>query len=175
MTPRRFTRVASTRLRRKTSWAGGPGQTGITTVSASSIVTYDSSPEFEDGETFIRIRGSLSAYLTVATSAADGFHFAFGIALFTEQALVAGLTALQRPISDQSWEGWIYHRFFDIHGSSAGDVSSNSTSIVNHEVDSKAMRKTGSDMFLVAIMELVEAGVATAKFNFQSRILVKLP
>jgi len=171
----RFTRGLSSPRRRKTSWNSGPGQSAVTTVSASGIQTFDSSPEFEDGETLIRIRGSLSCYLTTVVTADDGYHFAFGMALFTEQALVAGITALQRPISDAGWEGWIYHRFFDVHGPKSAEVLSQASIINNFEIDSKAMRKTGSGMFLVAIMELVEVGASVAQFNFQSRILVKLP
>jgi len=170
----RFTKGPSS-PRRRTSWNLGPGQTGVTTVSAAGIQTFDSSPEFEDGETIVRIRGSLSCYLNTITAARDGYHFAFGIALFTEQALVAGITALQRPISDAGWEGWMYHRFFDVHGPAGAEVTSDASMIVNHEIDSKAMRKAGSEMFLVAIMELFEVGTAVANFNFQSRILVKLP
>jgi hypothetical protein len=144
-------------------------------VSASGIQTFDSSPEFEDGETLVCIRGSLSCYLETGTAAKDGFHFGFGIALYTEQALVAGVTALQRPISDSGWEGWIYHRFFDVHVAAAGTISDNVAQIDNFEIDSKAMRKTGSEMFLVAIMEVVEVGTSVMQLNFQSRILVKLP
>jgi len=174
--PRRFTRAGLNPARkRRTGWFSGPGQTGVTTVTGSGIQTFDSSPEFEDGETLVRIRGSLSAYLTTVTAANDGYHFGFGIALFTEQALVAGITALQRPISDMGWEGWIYHHIFDLHSPTAALLRHPNAELANFEIDSKAMRKTGSEMFLVAIMELTEVGAANAKFNFQSRMLLKLP
>ena len=97
-----------------------------------------------------------------------------GIGVTTVQAFTdIGITALPIPIDDMSWEGWLYHQFFSIHD--GGDGMSDGSGSQWVMVDSKAMRKVGSNEVIFAVLQQVEIGVAVGKVHFDSRALFKLP
>ena len=81
----------------------------------------------------MRIRGELLAYLTAATGVSDGFLCAVGIGLASQNAFTdIGVTALMSPIGDEDWDGWLYHRFFNLHSASViTDVASSDQDTVN--------------------------------------------
>jgi len=162
--------------RRKTAWGFGPGGTGVNAISASTSVILTSAVALtvEQEVTLVRLRGLFSWYLTAATSAADGFQGAIGITLVSTPAFTAGVTSVPTPITEMAWEGWLYHRMISIHGSSAGDVSSDAAN-ESFEVDTKAQRIWEDDQTLIAVVEVIEVGAAAAQINFDSRLLVMLP
>jgi len=122
--------------------------------------------------TFIRLRGLLDWFLVSSTSAGDGFFGAFGVGVVATPAFTAGAASLPGPITEADWDGWLYHTFVSIHeGSPDGPGNAGDQRI---EVDSKAMRKADGDMTLVAVLEIVEIGTASASLFFDSRMLVKL-
>ena len=123
--------------------------------------------------TIVRLRGSFQAYLRSATAADDGFHCALGIGIVSDDAFTIGVTAVPNPIADANWPGWLYHRFFDLHASGAFSADDPNGSI-QFEVDSKAMRKFGSNEILMANLEVVEDTTATMTAWFDSRVLLKL-
>ena len=157
--------------RRKTSWAVGPGGTSLLSIAApQTSVVGSGATSLEDGLTVVRLRGEL--LLRLQTPTTDGFTGAFGIALCTAAAFAVGITALQKPISDEDWDGWLYHQYFAINGEAAGDLDT----VVRTVVDSKAMRKLPQDMVVFsAIQTSIETGTATLQVFFNSRMLVKLP
>ena len=54
-------------------------------------------------------------HLSSAGSATDGFHGAFGIGIANVNAFATGgITSLLTPLADESWEGWLYHRYFSL-------------------------------------------------------------
>ena len=129
----------------------------------------------EQKATIVRIRGSLSAYLTTAGAAGDGFHCAVGIGIVTNEAFAIGQTALPGPLDEADWGGWMYYRFFDLHEGEGAAVNVNGLSSLQFEVDTKAMRKwEGNSETLVAMLQVVEKTAATMETWFDSRILVKL-
>ena len=102
-------------------------------------------------------------------------HCAVGIGIVTSDAFAVGVSAVPDPIDQMEWDGWLYHRFFDLHSSEAalGDQQNGLTSI-QFEVDSKAMRKVADNMTLMAVVQAVEIGAAVMVAHFDSRLLVKL-
>jgi len=127
-----------------------------------------------DGDTLVRVRGSLEAVIQSSNVAGSGFHCAIGIGIVNEMAFTVGATAVMEPITDADWDGWLYHRFFDLHvgDQTAGDIQERP---VQFEVDSKAMRKLKQDDVVFAIVEVVETGIAEIDVFFDSRILLALP
>ena len=121
-------------------------------------------------------------YLTAATALGDGFHGAFGIAKATAAAVLAGVLSVPNPITEEAWDGWLYHRYFAVMApgpiaaaTAAQETLQNAGNIASLrlEVDSKAMRKQDIDEAFYACIEVVEHGTATAEWLFNSRLLVK--
>ena len=100
-------------------------------------------------------------------------HVAVGIGIVTNEAFAIGATAIPGPISEADWDGWMYHRFFDLHKGLAD--TTDGSSAIEFEVDSKAMRKwDGGAETLVGMVEAVEAGTASMDVFFDSRVLLKV-
>jgi len=173
---RGFTRGRSPR--RQTGWEVGPGGSTAESFSISSAQILGAGLTANvDGLTIVRIRGSLQAYLLSVDAAGAGFHFGMGIGVVSADAFGVGVSAVPDPIADADWDGWMYHRFFDLHSFSA-TISQNfgpsGLAAIQFEVDTKAMRKIGTNDVLMAVLESVEAGSATANVHFDSRVLFKL-
>ena len=174
-------------LRRKTSWQVGPTTTaggslqGVT-GSGSSIAALGSET-LQDGVTLVRTRGELLFFLEAATGALDGYFGAFGIGLIGKPAFAAGAASVPTPINELDWDGWLYHRFLSLRAPSAITVSASSiTSAVNSvscalriDLDSKAMRKSFTDMVFFAALDLTESGTAILQWSLNSRMLFKIP
>ena len=161
--------------RRETEWNVGTGGTGLTSAGASSVQFLGSNlAPIASGLTLIRTRGLLDIFIDGApTTDGDGYFGAFGIAVVTAASVAAGITAVPTPITEQGWDGWLYHNFFSVH---AGDVSlaPYSSSHQRIEVDSKAMRKFPLETLMYASLEVVEIGAATLNVFWDSRVLFKL-
>jgi len=183
---RGFTGTA--RSRRRSSWEIGP-QTGvdgaaIAIASSSLLVGNGGAVVLADGPTLVRLRGELNLFLTLSGGVGDGFHGAFGVAIANEDAFAAGVGSLMTPITEEDWDGWIYHSYFGIF--SGGPVAAATTAkqqelvnpgsaVVHREVDSKAMRKLIEHDTIYCALEVVELGNCTMEWAFNSRMLVKLP
>ena len=175
--------------KRKTSWDVGPetGVNGATQViTASSAVLATTAVAFLfDGDTIVRTRGELNIFLSIAAGQGDGFHGAFGIGVASTAAVTAGIASVPTPLTEEDWNGWIYHRYFGLFagGPLATATAADQQSQVNStcaaariEVDSKAMRKMSDAMSVYAAIEVVELGaVSSMEFAFNCRILTKLP
>ena len=176
MAQRRGSNLVRTRTRRRlTSWEEGPGGTGTATRSAvgSAFIGSVVNP-LVDGLTLARIRGRLSMWLSAATSAGDGFTGAFGIGKATAAATAAGIASVPTPITEQSWDGWLYWQPVQIVAP-AQTLEQGGMVFDRFDVDSKAMRKLTEDDSIFAAIELtVEVGAASLEINFDSRILIFL-
>ena len=165
-------------MRRLTAWSGGPasGTSGsVETISASGALLFGTaSLAGEDGLTIVRIRGNFVARLSVVSGASAGFFGAFGIGKATAAAIAVGVTAVPTPITEDGWDGWIYHTYFQVFGqtATAGDSVQDSLRMA---IDSKAMRKLPEDEGIFAAIEVTEVGTCTMEMNFDSRVLLKLP
>ena len=184
----RFRTMSARSQRRKTEWNIGP-QTGVdgarqNIASSVAVLATGTAVVVGSGSTMVRLRGDLNLYLRLAGSAGDGFHGAFGIAVATSAAVTAGVASLPSPITEEAWDGWLYHRYFSCFA--AGPIAAataaqqadqvNASGAALHEaVDSKAMRKLEVDQTIYAALEVIELGVSSIDWAFNSRILVKLP
>jgi len=123
--------------------------------------------------TITRTRGHLFSIQRTAASAGDGFAGAIGIGIVSEAAFDGGITTVPTPITEMSWDGWLYHRVFQ-QFSPVATASIGSAAFVDFDVDSKAMRKMGANEVLYAVIEMVEIGAASIDVFFDSRVLFKL-
>ena len=163
--------------RRRTGWEEGPGIQTLSQFTTSTAAILGAGQSFNlDGFTIVRIRGLLDMFLTTATANGSGFVGAFGIGIVTDAAFAVGITAVPTPLTEIEWEGWMYHQFISVHGpagTTAFPAISAGSQIV---VDTKAMRKIGSDEVLMAVIEVTEdVADATLNVRFGSRMLLKLP
>ena len=166
-------RPVPTRTCRKTSWSIGPGSSALTVVSTNATTILGQGASFIlDGLTIVRIRGSLRMFLTTA-GAVEGFHCAVGMGIVTDEAFAVGQSAMPRPIADAGWNGWMYHRYFDVMSLSTLAAGDNNNWVA-FEVDTKAMRKVAANETLFMSLQHVEIGTAVAQVLFDSRVLVKL-
>jgi len=112
-----------------------------------------------------------------ATSApADGFDFAHGIYMMTEDAFAIGVTAALDPQSDANSDMWLWHSFGSIRSITATIADGvNAFSCVSHiTIDSKAMRKDfDPERVMVGVTGVAEIGTATATLSAQVRQLFK--
>ena len=171
-------------LRRKSSWDLGPGGSALQSVTISeSVVVGAGALATEDGLTLVRLRGEFLFQLTGAQSIGTGFRGAFGIGIANATAFGVGVTALQTPLTNEEWDGWLFHQYFHVFSKSAIVVGNaadeegqgfSGGSGIRMPVDSKAMRKLITEDVIYAIIEVVESASA-ADFIFRSRLLLKLP
>ena len=184
-----FLRSSGRSQRRKTSWQigaqtgtdGSPQNIGSSVAQLATVGALAA----EDGLTLVRTRGEFVAFLSATGSALDGFHGAFGIAVVANAAFVAGVGSLPTPITEENWDGWLYHRYFSLQAGDQLAVATAATQLnqsnatnaaLRVEVDSKAMRKLETDMVIYACVEVIAFGVsAQMQWSFNSRSLVKLP
>jgi len=163
--------------RRKTAWGEGVGGTGVTSIVATGSSFLGSSilPGVISS-TIIRTRGLFRMFLRTATAAGDGFQGAFGIGLASAAAIAAGVSSVPTPVTENDWDGWLFHHMVGVHSASAGsEVADQPAAEYSFEVDSKAMRRFEPEMGVYAMVEFVEIGTAVANIFFDSRTLIKLP
>ena len=162
--------------KRRTEWSIGTGGTGLTSGAASqSVIMGSFLVAGVGGLTLVRTRGLFDIFLDgPGTTDGDGFAGAFGIGIVTTPAATAGVVSMPTPITDSTWNGWLYHTHLSIHNP---DVTFGGSSAVSQriEVDSKAMRKFPLDVTMFAMLEVVEIGTATFNAFWNSRVLLKLP
>ena len=173
--------------RRKTGWGAGPktGTGGLPLAVSASGISLGGNVGVPtiDGLTLVRLRGELLIRLLTASSLDDGFFGAVGVGIFTDAAIAVGVSAVNSPIAEEFWDGWLWHQYFSVlapgvvgTGAATADNQSNSTSAaVRIQVDSKAMRKFPVGMSLAVVLEATEQGGATMAWGFNSRTLAMLP
>ena len=168
--------------RRRVGWEEGIGQVADQTNftgSASDLVS-SALTVLLDGLTLVRTRGVLQFSLLTASAPSEGFAGAFGIGVATTAAVTAGASSVPTPITEQSWDGWLYWVAIKAVSMSVVDQTDDSPLNVGLasqtiHVDSKAMRKLREDDSIYGAMELTEIGTATLRWAFDSRMLIKLP
>ena len=163
--------------RRKYQWEEGPGGSTVTAFTSSTAIILGSGVEaLQGGNTIVRIRGALQAYITSTDSINGGFHCVLGIGIVSADAFAVGVTAVPNPLGDFDWPGWMYHWFYDLHAATSTITDSlvNGLGSIQFEVDSKAMRKIGLNEVLMANLETVEDPASGMSVFFDSRVLLKL-
>ena len=166
--------------RRLTGWDIGPdsssGTVSITSGTKTIIGTVVSF--LVDGLTIVRIRGTFSYYIRIAQTVFDGFDNAVvGMCLVTDDARIAGSASVPGPVTDDEWDGWMFHKWLPaiISPATANIDPSGGGFLHELEIDTKAMRKVTDNESLIFVFEGTEIGAVTMEVDMNTRILVKLP
>jgi len=171
-------------LRRRTGWEVGPGGTATLAIAAPQQSVLGSGVQsVEDGLTVARIRGMALLYLTSTDIAVGGFAGALGIGVTDAAAFAIGSTALQMPLTEEDWDGWMWHSYFEIRTAAimAGGAATDDDQILANAgvqrfvIDSKAMRKFDEDSVVYAAIETTETGVSSMQVGLNTRMLLMLP
>jgi len=158
---------ASRGSRRPTHWFGF-GFNAFT-ISASGATLLATAAGDHADETIVRVRGYFEALLLSATSVGDGFIGAIGLAVATTAATNAGIGSLPTPITEESWDGWLLHRYFGCRGGIVGDSGDSGWEAL--QLDSKAMRKITEDESFFWAIEVTETGASTIQVVGRVRVL----
>ena len=174
--------------RRKTSWEigsqSGADGASISLSSSTALLGTGGVTTLLDGQTLVRTRGDLNLSLSLADIAGSGFTGAFGVGVVNENAFVAGIGSVLTPLTDEDWDGWLYHRYFSLvaggplaaaTAAAQADFVNPTAAALHIEVDSKAMRRMIEQQTIYCALEVVETGTATMEWAFNSRMLFKLP
>ena len=163
--------------RRQVGWSQGP--LGITATlaagTAQAIVPVGVTPG-ADGTTVVRIRGSWSFQVSVTPSILNAVFSSFGMGLcvVSSQAFAVGATAVPGPLSENGWDGWMWH-YQGIAGVSQVGGGNAGTGVYQVLVDGKAMRKVPVGSVLIGVVEIESSGAAgNFRSELASRVLAKL-
>ena len=169
-------RVGRTSVRRPTFWTGF--QTSEIVLNAGGpasflVVITEAALENVPNPTLIRSRGEWSASMTVSTDAAAVVVGA-GLAVVDSRAATAGVASLPRPLLESDSDDWLWWGVMYLKNSVAGltDIMPSRSK----ELDSKAMRKIGSNEVVVAVFEAFDptaTAIVTTQVQMSARILLK--
>jgi len=95
---------------RKTEWTASADTTDYTQLAAATAI-LDQSLAFEQPNTIIRVRGSISVLSDQEAQSERPFG-AYGFAVVSDQALAIGVTAVTTPMADAISDLWFVHGFF---------------------------------------------------------------
>ena len=164
--------------RRRSGWEEGPFS-AVTALSTAGMTLWGTGQTAgEDGLTIVRMRGEVLLFLSTVTTILDGFQsFAMGIGIVSDRAFAAGGASVPAPLTTVEWEGWLWHHMgAGLAGLSTTEVAQGPSDAIRIPIDSKAMRKVGSDETVFGAIELgTEVGTAVAQFSARTRMLIKLP
>jgi len=162
------------RSRRLTQWTAGP-QTTDNILTGTGSVIWNLGITTSDPVTLIRTRGYAHVQLQTADAAGAGFVGALGIGIVSNPSFTAGVASVPTPLTDEEWEGWLWHQYFDVRAITA-TIANGVNGVGNNfrfEIDSKAMRVWDDETTLMGVIEVVESVNATLEFNARTRILLK--
>ena len=119
--------------------------------------------------------------LKTASIAGAGCYGAFGIAKATSAAVLAGAASVPTPVTEEAWDGWLYHRYFSLVspgpiavGTARQQTNSDIATVLRLEVDSKAMRKLDVNEAFFAVIEVTAQDTFSMEWAFNCRMLFKL-
>jgi len=155
-------------------WDNGPGGTGLTqlTATGSAFLGTGFSPTGSE-LTIMRTRGLCEVHLeATGASDGDGFFGAVGIGVCPLISFQQGIASVPTPITELSWDGWLYHQFISVH---QPDITfgGSGAAYQRFDIDSKAKRKHDNQEVVYAVVEVVEIGTATLNVFFNTRQLIQ--
>ena len=170
----RFSQTSGLSLR-KVSWSSGPfGQTGA--IAASTINAFpNTAVAVLDDLTIVRTRGQLLLQLVSASARGEGFRWAFGMCIVSQNAAGVGVTAVPDPLADIAWDGWFVFEtgHLDAIDATPDPASPGVAQVI--VIDSKAMRKLHLTDTVIAMLSVTEQGTADMQGSLSTWILSKLP
>ncbi len=170
----RFPRTSGSR--RKVTWGVGPR--GVVAKSSDGAALFPIAVQQSlDDTTLIRIRGECLLALDTTGAALEGFsRIGIGICNVSSNAAGVGVTAIELPLTDMAWDGWIWHWVGSLFTVGTTPTDANGSAVVRIPIDNKAMRKIHAFDTLVASIEtLEEVGTAQMQAVLNTRVLDMLP
>ncbi len=177
---RSIPRAVGKGARRKTNWGQSAIRTDITALAAGTVIltqrlsSANIITAFGPESTIIRTRGHVMV-TTDQSAATENVFGAYGIAIVSEDAAVAGVASIPSPYSNADWDGWFVHGYFfaSTRFADATGFTLEQGDGAGFAFDSKAMRKLED---LESVVVLLENGSATAGmfFGIDFRMLFKL-
>jgi len=141
------------RSKRQTDWQLSFQSVDTAAIAAGAKVVLASINTFTRAPfTIIRIRGVLKI-ITDQNVANEEQIGAFGVGLVNIVASNLGTTGVPGPFTDILWDGWMLHQSFVQRNEFSTAAGFESTSGVNYELDSKAMRKVEVSQGLEVVVE----------------------
>ena len=182
MAKRRFFGGSNQRsARRRSSWDLGPGADDLATLDIATLASTGDSIYGTGAApvlphlTLVRLRGMLTFQLQSTDAAGSGFNYAVGIGIASADAFVAGVASLPKPFTDIDWPGWIWHHMGRIVSPVGAAAVTSDQMVQMIPIDSKAMRKFGSNEVIFAVGEFAEIGTSVCLTSLVTRGLFKLP
>ena len=142
--------------KRLTTWVGPADQGFVAVASATKVIISSFVPAAASSmlmPTIVRTRGGVSIKPAAFTGDAMVIG-AYGMAVVSTDAFAAGDAAVPGPFDDADWGGWFVWRSFSFHFEFFGTPTVITfPSSIQHEVDSKAMRKVPDNSTVVIVAE----------------------
>jgi len=154
--------------RRLNEWVGPPEQGFISVATGGSTII--STLNIEEAVTIVRTRGMVSVFPAVF-SADLNVVGAFGCGIVSAEALAIGITAVPTPYSDADWPGWFVWESFAFRFEFGSGAEGFMPASLQIPIDSKGMRKIGSNEAFVCVAESQEGAFSIAD---TTRQLIKL-
>ncbi len=141
--------------RRRTQWVGPADQQYVAVATTAKTLIGSFTPATAvpsmNNPTVVRVRGEVS--ITPQAFSADvTIVGAYGVAIVSTDAFAAGAASVPGPFDDADWGGWLVWRSFSRIFEFA-DATGFFWGSFEQEVDSKAMRKMGSNDTMVLVAE----------------------
>ena len=153
-------RVGRQTVRRSTFWTGVQAfQTVLVgTPSRVDIVVTEAALENVPNPTLVRVRGTISLRGLLTADLAS-IQVGLGLAVLGAKEVAVGTSSVPLPFTNSDDDRWLWYS-----GQTLQNAPSGITDIlhsVNVEVDSKAMRKIGSNEVVALVTEVIDvsAGV----------------
>jgi len=164
----------SSGVKRQVTWVGPADQAFVPVLTGSAIIVSSFEPAAAANNmmrpTIVRTRGSVTMAPVVGIAADVDIVGAYGMCIVSLTAFGVGITSVPTPFDDAGWEGWLVWRSFSIRFESNAALTAHINQLV-HEVDSKAMRKVGTDDVVIVV---AESQVGAFGISAQMRQLYKL-
>jgi len=159
--------------RRQTAWVGSADQSFVTVADGAKSINQSFAPDTSVPSmirpTVVRVRGELAHNPQVYSADLD-YAGAIGFCVVSSDAFAAGGASIPGPQSDPGWEGWFVWAGFSYH-LEFSDATGLFSPTARQTIDSKAMRKIGSNETIV-VMQESQAGLFEVSLQF--RMLFKL-
>jgi len=153
--------------KRGTFWSGGTLTLIRDTPPTVSfyIVATEAFLENVPNPTLVRTHAEVIVADDESVSAPDSFgQLYYGLGVVNRNAAAAGVLSIPTPFTDIDWDGWAVHGSLTWGSATSGLIDS-PLGVQRRAIDSKAMRKIGSDQVIVFVIEPV-AILGTEAFQF---------
>ena len=143
----------------------------MATMAAVIVGSFNSTTSGLPKPTIIRTRGIVSVAPSVNNAADVDIVGAWGFCIVSDNAFDIGITAVPLPFDDAGWDGWFAWGSFSQRWDVVGMVGQLELTSRDTHVDSKGMRKVGSEETVILA---AQSQVGAFGISMPLRLLVKI-